>query len=83
MKVSNIGVMFLSVMTFYCHTEKLGLKEPFYFRCICLLAELSQLPDAAADVAKELPLVVNAASFKHYTQHVHLLETMCKQVNRL
>ncbi|KAK2178117.1 hypothetical protein NP493_558g01003 [Ridgeia piscesae] len=48
--------------------------------CIYLLAELSQLPDAAADVAKELPLVATTASFQHYTQHVHLLETMCKQL---
>ena len=83
MEVSDINV--IAPLCYYIslsHRETC-LKEPFYFRCICLLAELSQLPDAAADVAKELPLVVNAASFKHYTQHVHLLETMCKQVNRL
>jgi len=55
----------------------------FLPRCIYLLAELSQLPDAAADVAKELPLVATTASFQHYTQHVHLLETMCKQVTWL
>ena len=51
-----------------------------FFRCVDLVAELSQNPKAQKEVISLIPLVTQAAHFKHYTQHLHLLETVCTQV---
>lgn len=51
-----------------------------FFRCVDLVAELSQNPKAQKEVISLIPLVAQAAHFKHYTQHLHLLETVCTQV---
>ena len=45
-----------------------------------LVAELSQNPKAQKEVISLIPLIAQAAHFKHYTQHLHLLETVCTQV---
>ena len=51
-----------------------------FFRCVDLVAELSQNPKAQKEVFNLIPLMAQAAHFKHYTQHLHLLETVCTQV---
>lgn len=51
-----------------------------FFRCVDFVAELSQNPKAQKEVISLIPLVAQAAHFKHYTQHLHLLETVCTQV---
>ena len=51
-----------------------------FFRCVDLVAELSQNTKAQKEVISLIPLVAQAAHFKHYTQHLHLLETVCTQV---
>ena len=45
-----------------------------------LVAELSQNLKAQKEVISLMPLMAQAAHFKHYTQHLHLLETVCTQV---
>ena len=45
-----------------------------------LVAELSKLDFCHMQVKSWLPQVANASSHKHYTQHLSLLETLCKQV---
>ena len=45
-----------------------------------LVAELSQNPKSQKEVISLIPLIAQAAHFKHYTQHLHLLETVCTQV---
>ena len=52
----------------------------YIFRCVDLVAELSQNPKAQKEVISLIPLIAQAAHFKHYTQHLHLLETVCTQV---
>lgn len=49
-------------------------------RCVYLLAELSQIPEAVSSVATALPLVAEACRHRHYTQHMTFLETVCKQL---
>lgn len=46
--------------------------------CIYLVAELSHVPCAQAEVIKILPLMSSSVRHKHYTAHVTLLETLCK-----
>ncbi|CAH3155687.1 unnamed protein product [Porites evermanni] len=48
--------------------------------CVDLLAELSANPKTHKEVIKLIPLVSEAAHHKHYTQHLHLLETVCTQL---
>lgn len=48
--------------------------------CVDLVAELSTNPKAHKEVITLLPLVAQAAHYKHYTQHLHLLETVCTQL---
>ena len=51
--------------------------------CMDLVAELSTNPKAHKEVITLMPLIAEAAHYKHYTQHLHLLETVCTQVNQL
>lgn len=51
-----------------------------FFRCICLAVELSDNAQTHEDIVGVLPLVSKAAEFKHYSHHLYLLETLCKQV---
>lgn len=51
--------------------------------CMDLVAELSTNPKAHKEVITLMSLVAEAAHYKHYTQHLHLLETVCTQVNQL
>ena len=53
----------------------------YSFRCIYLLGELAQIDKSANKVAQLLPLLAKATSHRQYTQHVHFLESFCKQVN--
>ena len=46
-----------------------------------LVAELSANSKAHKEVISMIPLVAHAAHYKHYTQHLHLMETVCTQVN--
>ncbi|XP_065058563.1 uncharacterized protein LOC135686289 [Rhopilema esculentum] len=48
--------------------------------CIYALAELSTNKLAVKDVMECIPLLSKAASFRHYTQHFHLLETLCSKL---
>uniref|UniRef100_A0A0L8G9N8 CLASP N-terminal domain-containing protein n=1 Tax=Octopus bimaculoides TaxID=37653 RepID=A0A0L8G9N8_OCTBM len=41
---------------------------------------LASLPPMSSTVTQLLPFVANAASFRHYTQHLYLLETVCKRL---
>ena len=61
-------------MSFVCDTDNTLLP----YSCVCLLGELAQ--HAQTDVATLLPQLLQAVSHQHYTQHVILLETLCKQV---
>ena len=45
-----------------------------------LVAELSSNTKILNETLKVVPLIAKAAEYRHYTQHVHLLETVCKQV---
>ena len=42
---------------------------------------MSKIDFCAKDVTKLLPLLSKAAAHKQYTQHLNLLETLCKQVS--
>ena len=44
------------------------------------MGELSQVPEAAPEIGKLMPLLAKATTHRHYTQHLVLLETFCKQV---
>ncbi|CAI9744392.1 XP_029652912.1uncharacterized protein LOC115226077 [Octopus vulgaris] len=59
--------------------------EPWEYTdgCINLVAELASLPPMSSTVTQLLPFVANAASFRHYTQHLYLLETVCKRLPAL
>ena len=46
-----------------------------------LVAELSANSKTHKDVISLIPLMAEAAHHKHYTQHLHLMETVCTQVN--
>jgi len=48
--------------------------------CVHLLSELAQISKFSPSVSKYIPDVAKAAEMKHYTQHVHFLETVCKQL---
>lgn len=48
--------------------------------CVHLVAELSQINEVVAPVCEILPLVQKATNHKHYTHHVCLLESLCKQI---
>ena len=51
--------------------------------CISLLGEMSSVEQAHIYVINVLPLVVTAAEHKHYIQHVHLLETICRELLKI
>ena len=55
----------------------------FSSSCVDLVAELSANPKAHKEVISLIPLLSHAAHYKHYTQHLHLLETVCTQVANL
>lgn len=46
-----------------------------------LVAELSSNAQAHKEVVSVIPLVAQVTQHKHYTQHLHLMETVCSQVN--
>ncbi|XP_038077963.1 uncharacterized protein LOC119745577 [Patiria miniata] len=48
--------------------------------CIQLLSELSSIQSLSASVGTLLPSVAEATRNQTYAQHVHLLETVCKQL---
>jgi len=48
--------------------------------CVDLVAELSANPKTHKEVISLIPLVSQAAHHKHYTQHLHLMETVCTQL---
>ncbi len=48
--------------------------------CILLLSELSSVPSLSAAVGTILPSVAETTRNQSYTQHIHLLETICKQL---
>jgi len=54
--------------------------EPWEYSdgCIYLVAELSS--DHSTEVTKLLPSIVKCLSHKHFSQHLVLLETVCKQL---
>lgn len=51
--------------------------------CIYVLAELAANKEALKPVTDCLPILAKAASFRHYSQHFHLLETLCCQIPRI
>ena len=51
-----------------------------YRSCVYLLSELSLVSEASQKVVSSLPLLAEAANRQHYTHHVVLLETVCKQL---
>ncbi|KAK2162572.1 hypothetical protein LSH36_96g05027 [Paralvinella palmiformis] len=56
--------------------------EPWEFAdgCVNLISQLSSMESAKQDICKLLALMASASSHQHYTQHVHFLETVCKQI---
>ena len=48
--------------------------------CIYAMAELASNKSAAKLVIDCLPLLSKAASYRHYSQHFHLLETLCNKL---
>lgn len=61
----------------------INMQDIFFFRscrCVHLVAELSKIDFCSKEVTKLLPLLAKASNFKHYTQHLSFLETMCKRV---
>ena len=48
--------------------------------CIYALAELSANKSAAKMVTDSFPLLAKAVSYRHYSQHFHLLETFCSRL---
>ena len=51
------------------------------YRCVHLLAALSQLPSCVEKVSSLLPLMADATRHKEYSQHYNFLETVLKQVS--
>ncbi|XP_015919136.2 uncharacterized protein [Parasteatoda tepidariorum] len=60
--------------TFRKEAEPWELADGFVY----LTAELAQINEITSHVCELLPLVHEAASCKHYTHHVVLLESLCK-----
>ena len=52
-----------------------------WFRCVHLVAELSQLKPYVDKISSLLPSIAESARHKHYAQHYSYLETVFKQVN--
>ena len=50
-------------------------------RCVHLVAELSFVKAAQAEVAKLLPVMSEACRVRHYTHHFAFLESVCKVVS--
>lgn len=48
--------------------------------CVHLVAELAQIQEVQGKIMELLSLVAEAATYKHYTHHVCLLESLCKQL---
>ncbi|XP_076321586.1 uncharacterized protein LOC143231011 [Tachypleus tridentatus] len=48
--------------------------------CINLVGELAQIQNLTTKVLEFLPLVAEATSHRHYTRHMCMLETLCKQL---
>lgn len=48
--------------------------------CIYAVAELAGVKAALKQVTDCIPLLAKAAAFRHYSQHFHLLETLCCQL---
>lgn len=48
--------------------------------CVDLVAELSSNAQAHKEVVSVIPLVAQVTQHKHYTQHLHLMETVCSQL---
>ncbi|XP_068751859.1 uncharacterized protein [Montipora capricornis] len=48
--------------------------------CVDLVAELSSNVQAHKEVIGVIPVVAEATQYKHYTQHLHLMETVCAQL---
>ena len=46
--------------------------------CVYLIAELSSITDAAQKIVNVLPALSKALSYKHYTAHLVLHESLCK-----
>ncbi|GIX77823.1 uncharacterized protein CEXT_208401 [Caerostris extrusa] len=51
--------------------------------CVHLIAELAQVNDLTTHICEIIPLLHETAGFKHYTHHVVLLESLCKQLPNL
>ncbi|GFY50792.1 uncharacterized protein TNIN_184751 [Trichonephila inaurata madagascariensis] len=51
--------------------------------CVHLVAELSQINELTSQICEIIPLLHEAATYKHYTHHVCLLESLCKQLPNL
>ena len=51
------------------------------YRCVHLLAALSQQPSCVENVSSLLPVVADATRPKEYSQHYNFLETVLKQVS--
>ncbi|KAK2561519.1 hypothetical protein P5673_015491 [Acropora cervicornis] len=47
--------------------------------CVDLVAELSSNAQTHKEVVSVIPLVAQVTQHKHYTQHLHLMETVCSQ----
>lgn len=48
--------------------------------CVYMLAELSSVSDLVPQISPFIPQLATASNFRHYTQHVTFLETLCKQL---
>lgn len=54
---------------------------PFFLnRCVHLVAELSQINELSVQICELLPLLHETVTHRHYTHHVCILESLCKQV---
>ncbi|KAG8191252.1 hypothetical protein JTE90_003264 [Oedothorax gibbosus] len=45
--------------------------------CVHLVAELSQITELISQITEMLPMLHEAVSYKHYTHHVCLLQSLC------
>ncbi|GFU22070.1 uncharacterized protein NPIL_298861 [Nephila pilipes] len=59
--------------------------EPWEFAdgCVHLVVELSQINELTSHICEIIPLLHEAANYRHYTHHVCLLESLCKQLPNL
>jgi len=48
--------------------------------CVYLLSEMSSVPAAVPRVEKYIPIMIQAATHKHYTHYLHLLESINKVI---